>query len=208
MEINRIPSVKPNYLNSDLSIVERTSSLPGQEAENAPIEPVAAVYEPSDSLKENNLGKTYKPDTATIAKLKAEVELRTDNLRRLVEQLLLQQGYKLQDATNIYRLLREGKVQVDPETAAKAQEEISEDGYWGVKQTSERIFQFALAITGGDSSKAEEAKKAITAGYEAAKKVWGGDLPEICQKTYDESLRKIDEWAAGKKEVADSEANN
>ena len=92
MEINRIPSVKPNYLNSDLSIVERTSSLPGQEAENAPIEPVAAVYEPSDSLKENNLGKTYKPDTATIAKLKAEVELRTDNLRRLVEQLLLQQG--------------------------------------------------------------------------------------------------------------------
>ncbi|AFL99861.1 MULTISPECIES: hypothetical protein [Desulfitobacterium] len=195
MEVNRLSSAGAYYNNADYSSrSEKSPTQPGQEAGKLPVDSAAAVYEPGNSGTDNTLGKTYSQDTETIARLKAEVDRRTENLRSLVEQLLLKQGYKFNDATDIYQLLREGKVEVDPETAAKAREEISEDGYWGVKQTSERVFSFAIALTGGDPSKAQAMKDAVIEGYEQAKKIWGGELPEICQKTYEETLKKFDEW--------------
>lgn len=155
---------------------------------------VAAIYEPSVEASTNSSKKTYKPDTATIDQLKADAERHTQQLRNLVEKLLLEQGEKITEATDIYSLLREGKVKVDPETAAQAQKDIAEDGYWGVKQTSERMFSFAKALTGGDPSKAKEMKEAFIKGYEDAKKAWGGQLPEISQKTYDATIALFDDW--------------
>lgn len=201
MEVNQIVSAGV-YNNPDLAAKTGKGSTPGgQETAKPLVEPVAAIYEPGTQEQVDPLKKTYSQDTETIAKLKAEVNLRTENLRSLVEQLLLKQGYKFNDATDIYQLLREGKVEVDPETAAKAQEEISEDGYWGVKQTSERIFSFAMALTGGDPSKAQAMKDAVVEGYEQAKKIWGGELPEITQKTYEETLKKFDEWIGSKADL-------
>ena len=31
-------------------------------------------------------------------------------------------------------------------------------------------------------------------GFKEAEKAWGGKLPEISQKTYDEVLKRFDEW--------------
>ena len=200
MDVNRIISAG-NYLNANPNTNLHPSkgekgvrNLGGGEGSKVSFETNAAVYEPSTPDKVDPGARTYAPDTETVARLKSEVEMRTENLRSLVEKLLLQQGYKFQDATEMYRLLREGKIQADPETVAQAQAEISEDGYWGVKQTSERIFAFAMALTGGDPSKAQEMKDAVIAGYEEAKRIWGGELPEICQQTYEEVLKKFDEW--------------
>lgn len=155
---------------------------------------VAAVYEPSDNTATSSTQKTYTQDTKTIEKLKAEAEKRTEQLRNLVEKLLLKQGEKFTDATEMYQLLREGKLKVDPETAAQAQADIAEDGYYGVKQTSDRLFSFAIALTGGDPSKAAEMKEAFIKGYEDAKKAWGGELPEICEETYEATIKKFDDW--------------
>lgn len=155
---------------------------------------VAAIYEPSQNTSTDSTKKTYKPDTATINQLKADADRHTQQLRSLVEKLLLEQGQKITDATGIFALLREGKVKVDPETAAQAQKDIAEDGYWGVKQTSERMFSFAKALTGGDPDKAKEMKNAFIKGYEDAKKAWGGELPEISKKTYDATIALFDEW--------------
>ena len=63
-----------------------------------------------------------------------------------------------------------------------------------MKQTSERILDFAKALTGGDSKKAEEMRAAIKKGFEAAAKLWGDELPEISQKTYDAVMKGIDDW--------------
>lgn len=43
-----------------------------------------------------------------------------------------------------------GDFTVDAATKAQAQKDISEDGYYGVKQTSERLFDFASALAGDD----------------------------------------------------------
>lgn len=148
----------------------------------------AAVYEKSNATK-----KEYKQDTATIAKLKAEAERRTMQLRNLVEKLMLKQGQTFDDA-NMYDLLREGKVPVDPETAAQAKADIAEDGFWGINQTSDRLVSFAKALTGSVPDKADEMIDAIKKGFEEATKAWGGELPDICKQTIDSAIKKLDEW--------------
>ncbi len=166
----------------------------GQEKNSSSAADTTAVVYEQKSSEADQTKKTYPRDTKTIAALKTEVERRTEQFRSLVEQLILKQGQKFTNATDIYSLLREGKLDVDPQTAATAREEISENGYWGVEQTSERLFSFATSLTGGDPAKAQEMKDAFIKGYKAAEKAWGGELPEISRQTYDATIKKFDEW--------------
>lgn len=149
------------------------------------------VYE-----KSTQTAKTYKPDTNMVAKLKADAEQRTSQMRNLVEQLMTKQSTKYGQATDIWSFLSKGDFTVDAATKAQAQQDISEDGYWGVNKTSDRIIQFANALTGGDPSKIEEMRDAFIKGYKQAEKTWGGSLPEISQQTYDAVMKKFDDLAA------------
>lgn len=173
-------------------LVKNTADME-QESSMKSADAAAVIYEQEPSSA-GKAGKTYPRDTKTIGALKAEVERRTAQFRNLVEQLILKQGQKLTNVTDIYDLLREGKLEVDPQTAAQAREEISENGYWGVEQTSDRLFTFASSLAGGDPAKAQEMKDAFIKGYKEAEKAWGGKLPEICQRTYDATIEKFDEW--------------
>jgi hypothetical protein len=159
--------------------------------ETAIKEDAAAVYEKSSDT--DNEKKVYKQDTATIAQMKADAEKRTDQLRDLVEKLLLKQGQTF-DQSKMYELLREGKVPVDEETAKQAQEDLSEDGYWGVEQTSDRMVSFAMALTGGDPSKVDLMINAVKKGYEQAEAIWGGELPKPCKDTLDATIKKLEKW--------------
>jgi hypothetical protein len=81
-------------------------------------------------------------------------------------------------------------------TPAQAQELISDEGYLGVEQTSDRIVQFALSLTGNDPESLEEIKASINKGFEMAANALGGTLPDISMKTYDAVMDKLDTWAA------------
>ena len=76
-------------------------------------------------------------------------------------------------------------------TPAKAQELISEEGYLGVEQTSDRIVQFALSIIGNDPNRLEEIKASISKGFQMAAKALGGTLPDISMKTYNAVMDKL-----------------
>ena len=157
------------------------------------------VYEPS--TKTEDAKKTsYAKNTDVIQQMKAEAERRTEQFRNLVEKLLLKQGETLFNSDDIWQKLRTGQIEVDPATAAQAAEDISENGYWGVDQTSDRIISFAKALTGGDPEKAEEMRAAFKKGYGAAEETWGGKLPDISQRTYDAVMKKFDDWANGTEE--------
>jgi hypothetical protein len=86
---------------------------------------------------------------------------------------------------------------VDADTIAQAKKDISEDGYWGVEQTSDRLVAMAQALSGGDSSKADELISAIQKGFEQATKAWGEDLPDICKQTIDAATEKLTNWRDG-----------
>ncbi len=159
---------------------------------------VGVVYEPSKETTQTSAKKNAKVDSETIAKLKADADQRLSQLKGIVEQLITKQG-KTSETVSIWSQFRQGvldgTITVDEATAKQAQEDISEDGYWGVKQTSERILDFAKALTGGDSSKVEDIRTAIEKGFSEAAKLWGDELPEISQKTHDAVMKGLDEWA-------------
>ena len=193
MGVNGITSY--SAANSSYETKAKTAT---EKKENATAEPktdTGVVYEPSPKTDVANTKKTYKPDTALINKLKADADARTAQFRSLVEKIMLGQGNTIGTADNIWSFLRTGNFTVDAATKAQAQADIAEDGYWGVNQTSDRIVDFAKALCGGDPDKIEEMKAAFEKGFKQAKDTWGGELPEISQKTYDAVLEKFDAWA-------------
>ena len=156
---------------------------------------VAAEYTKSEETTEK---KTVKRDTATIEKLMAEAEQRTAQLRSLVEKMLLKQGQKFTSLADTFDMIKEGTLEVDDETATEAAKEVADDGYWGVEQTSERLFSFAKALAGNDPTHADSMLEALQKGFDEATKAWGSELPDICQKTLEAAKEKINNWKEGK----------
>lgn len=165
----------------------------------------AAVYDKSNSASTSTSTVAKKDNSAVVAQLKADQDARLNSLKSLVEKMFTKQGQSfawankgnedIMNDSSFWNAIRTGNFEVDDETVAQAQKDISEDGYWGVKQTSDRLIDFAKALTGGDASKVEEMRNAIQKGFDAAKKLWGGELPELSQQTYDATMEKLDAWA-------------
>lgn len=164
-------------------------------------EDVGAVYEASKDAATTSAStkKTYKADPALIAKLKEDANQRAQQLQSIVEQLMTKQGKTYNKANGLKGLYE--SLEVDAATKAQAQKDIADDGYWGVDQTSSRIFDFAMALSGGDPDKMEEMRDAFLKGYKKAEKAWGDSLPDISKRTYDAVIEKFDNY---KKENSNS----
>ena len=133
------------------------------------------IYEKSSDTANETV--TKKTDYALVAKLKADAEQRTSQLRSLVEKMMTQQGNAIGTADSIWSFLASGNYTVDEAAKAQAQADIAEDGYWGVEQTSDRILDFAKALSGNDPEKADLLLDAFKQGFEEATKSWGQELP-------------------------------
>lgn len=172
-------------------------------ANSALSESAAAEYEKSEVTEKN---QTTKYDAATIEKMKADAEQKTAQLRSLVEKMLLKQGQKFTTLVDAFDMIKDGTITVDDETAVEAAKEVADDGYWGVEQTSERLFSFAKALAGNNPDKADTMLEALQKGFDEAGKRWGGELPEICQKTLEATKKKLTDWRDGVS--ADTEATD
>ncbi len=157
------------------------------------------VYEPTSMEAPASI---YKQNTELVNKMKADAEAHTQQLQNIVQQLMSKQTETFGIANDMWKFLASGKFEVDAATKAQAQEDISEDGYWGVKQTSNRILDFATALTGGDPSKIEDMRKAFEKGYKQAEDTWGGELPEISKQTYDAVMAGFDKMAEEAEQTA------
>lgn len=176
----------------------------------------------SDSTEKTKTNK-YQPDSATLNEIYSAQKNYLRNLQNMVNQLLEQAGsnriatfgdeggvnmaFDVNTAAKYSQLLvknGDGTYSFDPSLSSsevnslrsKAVEDISEDGYFGVKQTSERILSFAKALTGGDPSRVEEMRKYIDKAFGDVRKMFGGKLPDISEKTYGAIMKGLDEWAA------------
>jgi hypothetical protein len=130
-----------------------------------------------------------KAGKETINKLKEESEKYFDGLKKMIERILLKQTSKFQN------VMEKNGVRVDV-TEDLSLEEVSysdEDGDFSPEKLSDRIVEFAKALSGGDKSKIGILREAIEEGFGQASKLLGG-LPEISLKTYDLVMEKLDEW--------------
>ncbi|MDL2224893.1 hypothetical protein LJC20_01620 [Eubacteriales bacterium OttesenSCG-928-M02] len=148
----------------------------------------------------------YKMDADKVLSMKDSLWHKVDAFEKMVNALFQKQGIAYNAAegmrANLEKLIAEGGVSEADRAAAQAA--IAEDGEWGVEQTATRILDFAKALSGGDPSKIGMLKDAVIKGFKEAGAVWGGELPEICGKTYDRIMEGFDAWekaAAGESEA-------
>ena len=131
------------------------------------------VYDKSDSSKDNkkatySINKMSAEDRAALVQqMKADTQSRQQQLISIVQKMMTGQAAtsSVANGTNsddIWKFLAKGDFTVDAATKAQAQKDISEDGYYGVKQTSERLFDFASALAGDDVEKMKKMQTAIS----------------------------------------------
>ena len=146
--------------------------------------------------------KMSEADRSELVKqLKADMDARKEQLVNIVNQSLFGQTNTFGKATgdeSIWRKLSSGNFTVDPATRAQAQKDIAEDGYWGVKQTSQRLFDFASALAGDDVEKMKEMQAAMEKGFKKATKAWGKELPSICSETMSAANKLFDDYYKSK----------
>ena len=214
MSVNGVTSSQAaaayTYSNTESVKADTTASENTKaEKETAAASNAGVVYEPSAESAKTSAATTYKPDTNLINKLKADADARTAQMRSLVEKMMSGQATAYGKANDIWSFLKSGNYTVDAATKAQAQADIADDGYWGVDQTSSRIIDFANALTGGDPDKIEDMRAAFEKGFKKAAKTWGGNLPDISQRTYDAVMKKFDKMAEeAKKTTANATAED
>lgn len=74
----------------------------------------------------------------------------------------------------------------------EAAELVSEDGFFGIEKTAQRIADFVINGASGDEKLMREGREGIIRGFKEAEQMWGGELPEISQKTIDKALESVD----------------
>lgn len=187
MNVNNINGVTAYTAATEPKTYTNTSP----KASNEKAEESGVVYEKSESTT----SKSIYAKEDVVARLKADADARTAQLKSLVEKMMSQQGVKIGQADDMWKFLASGDYTVTPEVKAQAQADIAEDGYWGVEKTSDRIIEFAKGLVGNGTEKIELMRNAFIKGFKEATKSWGKELPEISQKTYDAVMKKFDEWA-------------
>jgi len=183
-------------VNSKVSVTEAKSNASKTE------EASGVVYEKSEATNTKGaytINKMSAEDRAALVeKLKADNENRKNQLSDLVRQMLSGQA----NASNLSSLFsKENLKNVSAEDIAKAKEDISEDGYWGVKQTAQRMFDFASALAGDDVDKMKEMQEAMEKGFKQATKAWGKELPSICQDTMKAANQLFEDYYNSKVEA-------
>lgn len=68
---------------------------------------------------------------------------------------------------------------------------ISEDGFFGVANTANRIADFVINGAGDDLEKLQKGFEGMKQGFAEAERMWGGSLPQISQETIDKAIEKV-----------------
>lgn len=161
---------------------------------------VAAVYEKGAAVEEKkatySINKMSAEDRAALVEQLKQDELdRRNQLVSLVQKMFTDQAgvSKLSELFTPDNLKNVSQADID-----QAKKDIAEDGYFGIKQTSQRLFDFASALAGDDPEKMKEMQKAMEQGFKEATGAWGDELPDICKDTLAAANKMFDEYYASK----------
>lgn len=134
---------------------------------------------------------TYEPPKKLTAEqidaLKRQVQ---ESMQNLAKQMLGQQYEIAKTAdgkVDFASLAKDLGIGTTPEAAAEA---ISENGNWGVNAVATRLIDMAINLSGGDMSKISMLREAVQKGFAQVGKL--EDLPEVCQQTYHEVMKRFD----------------
>ena len=202
MSLNPVGNVADSVYNRYGKASSAKTSTKAEETAKA--EEKEAVYEKSkaESKATYSINKMSASDRAALVQqLKQDQENRQQSLISLVHDMMNGQAKSYSLATgddSIWRFLSSGNFTVDATTKAQAQADIAEDGYWGIAQTSQRLFDFASALAGDDVEKMQKMQQAMEKGFKQATAAWGKSLPEISQKTLEAANKLFEDYYKSK----------
>ena len=183
----------------------KENTKPAETVSSGTAESTGAVYEKSTEVPAKEPYKinkmTQEERDAIVSQMKADLQTRQQQLQSIVSQMLGQQATAFgiaNDDDSIWKFLAKGDFTVDEAAKVQAQQDISEDGYFGVKQTSERLFDFASALAGDDVDKMKKMQEAMHKGFEQATKSWGKELPDISKDTIKAADKLFEDYYASK----------
>lgn len=183
MSVNGVTGVGTNAYSAPTTSTAKKAEVASEKASSVD---TGVVYEPSTNAKDSNKVTDY---SSIVANMKQELSTKNTQLQNLVNELLGKQAEKYTSLADMFK-----NITVDPATIAQAQEDIGEDGYWGIEQTSDRLVSMAQALSGGDATKADTLIAAMEKGFKQATEAWGEDLPDICRQTVDAATEKLNKW--------------
>jgi hypothetical protein len=104
-------------------------------------------------------------------------------------------GKETQNGFSLSSIGYEGKP-ITELSSNEAKDLVSDEGFFGVTQTSDRVSSFVISLAGDDMEALKEVREGVVKGFEEAEKMWGGKLPDISYKTQERTLSIIDEKIA------------
>jgi len=186
MSVNSVDYTKYTQTYEATQSQEQSSAKETSEKAEKTTQTTYDTYEKGSDTTFNRADALKAVEAANNAKAKSMQTLLNSMIKTQYDK------YKKANSGNLKDYF--SNLQVDEATRLQAQQEISEDGYWGVEQTSGRIFDFAVALAGDDPDKLAEMKEAVIKGFKLAEDMWGGSLPSISQNTYDRVMERFDEY--------------
>ncbi|MCI8865296.1 MAG: hypothetical protein HFG60_08415 [Lachnospiraceae bacterium] len=186
------------------SQVKANAAVPSVSTDKVTDKATDAYAKPdTDRLELSDKGKdiTKMSDSersALVQSLKDSLDSQMGNFTNMMMKTFQKQGITAASlqGDNFWKFMASGNYTVDAKTKADAQAAISEDGFWGVKQTSQRIFDFAAAVAGDDPETMKKMQAAVEKGFKEAGVAWGGDLPSICGDTHAAVNKLFDDYYA------------
>ena len=137
-------------------------------------------------------------DPAAIDRLWKETNHAVGAIRKLVASML---GKDDASGQSFWAVRAGGSYKLSEADRAEAQQMVSEDGFFGVKQTSDRIMSFAKALVGEGASETqiENMRAAVQKGFDEVSRMFGGfsNLPGVTKDTYNSIMKSFDDWKAG-----------
>ena len=177
---------------------DKTGAASKQETTGAAAKPDTDRVELS---KDTDITKMSASDRAALVKsLKDDLNNQMSRFTNMMTQMFQKQGITASQAQgdDFWQMIANGNFTVDEKTKSEAQQAISEDGFWGVKQTSQRIFDFAQALAGDDVDTMTKMQAAVEKGFEQAGAAWGGELPSISGETHSAVTKLFDDYYASR----------
>jgi len=158
------------------------------------------INQSSSPIKTNFTEKISKDD---VAEIKAQI---SENSKAMmfnstsVQSTLSEDDNRVQANVDDFQSFLddigyEGKA-ISELSQDEARDLVSEDGFFGIDQTSDRMAEFVINGSNGDEEMMRAGRDGIVQGYNDAQDMWGGELPEISQKTMDAALEKVDKAMA------------
>lgn len=203
-------------VNQDTAIKQYTQTVQNMEKTSTAAAETAYMKETVSGVQKQDTDRAeFNKDMAVTSKmsdseraslvqsLKVDLDNQMSRFTNMMMKTFQKQGITANQANgnDFWKMIASGNFTVDSQTRAEAQEAISENGYWGVSQTSQRIFDFAYALAGDDVDKMKEMQAAVEKGFQQAGAAWGGELPSICGNTHTAVTKLFDDYYAQRGEV-------